>query len=48
MSPHAETMFLRHMPPAEVRILKKSTFDLMTRSAFIAWAPAEPKQSAIH
>ena len=36
---------LRHMPPAQVLVLNNSAFDSMTRSAFIAWTPAEPKQS---
>ena len=48
LSPRAEMVFLRQMPPAQVLVLKNSAFDLMTRSAFIAWAPAESEQSAIH
>ena len=47
-SPRAEIVFLRHVPPAQVPVLKNLAFDLMTRSAFIARAPAESAQSAIH
>ena len=45
MSPRAEMAFRRHVPPAQVPVLKNSAFDLMTRSAFIPRAPVEPKQS---
>ena len=44
LSPPAEIVSLRHMPPAQVPALKNSAFDLMTPSAFIARAPAELKQ----
>ena len=36
LSPRAEMVSLRHMPPAQVPVLNNSAFDLMTRSAFIA------------
>ena len=45
LSPRAKMVFRRHVPPAQVPALKNSAFDLMTRSAFIAQVPAEPKQS---
>ena len=41
-------VFLRHMPPAQVPVLKNFAFDLMPRSAFIAQVPAEPKRSTTH
>ena len=37
-----EMVFRRHVPPAQVPVLKTSTFDLMTRFTLIAKAPAEP------
>ena len=48
MSPRAKMVFRRHVPPAQVSELKNSAVDLMTRSAFIAQVPAEPKQSTTH
>ena len=48
LSPRAKLVFRRHVPPAHVPVLKNSAFDLMTRSAFIAQLPAEPKQSTTH
>ena len=48
LSPRAEMVFRRHVPPAQVSELKNSAFDLMTRSAFIAQVSAESEQSAIH
>ena len=47
-SPRAEMAFRRHVPPAQVPVLKTYAFDLMTWSALIARAPAEPEQPAIH
>ena len=41
LSPRAETVLRRHVPPAQVPVLKNSAFDLMTRSAFIAQVPAD-------
>ena len=34
----------RHVPPAQVPVLRNSAFDLMTRSAFISQVPTEPKR----
>ena len=48
LSPRAKMVFRRHVPPAHVPVLKNSAFDLMTRSAFVAQVPAEPKQSTTH
>ena len=48
LSPRSEMVFRRHVPPAQVPLLKTSTFDLMTRSALIAQAPAQPEQSTFH
>ena len=39
---------LRHMPPDQVPELKNTEFDLITRFALVAQAPAELEQSAIH
>ena len=41
---HTSTVFRRHVPPAQVPLLKNSAFDLMTRPAFIPRVPAERKQ----
>ena len=43
--PNAETVFRRHVPPAQVPLLKNSAFDLMTRPALIGQVPTEPNQS---
>ncbi len=43
--PRAKTVFRRQVPPDPVPILKNPSFDLITRAAFIAQVPAEPKQS---
>ena len=48
LSPRAEMVYRCHAPPAQVPLLSNSSFDLMTRSAFIARAPAEPERSLIH
>ena len=34
----------RHVPPAQVPVLRNSAFDLMIRSAFISQVPTEPKR----
>ena len=48
LSPRAKMVFRRHVPPAHVPVLKNSAFDLMTRSAFVAQVPAEPRQFTTH
>ena len=45
LSPRAEMVLRRHVPPAQLRLLKISTFDLMTRPELIGQAPTEPNQS---
>ena len=44
LSPRFGMVSCRQVPPAHVPALKNSAFDLMTWSAFIPWAPAEPEQ----
>ncbi len=45
LSRRAGMVLRRQMPLTQVRLLKNSTFDLMTRSVFIASAPAVLEQS---
>ena len=45
LSPRAEMVNRRHVPPAQVQATKIRAFDLMTRAAVIAWGSAEPEQS---
>lgn len=41
-------VYRRHAPPTHVAILKIPASELMTRSALIAPAPAEPEYRSIH
>ena len=45
LSPRPEMVLRRHVPPAQLRLLKISAFDLMTRPELIGQMPAEPNQS---
>ena len=48
LSPRAEMVFQRHVPPTQAPVLKNPASELMTRLAFIAQPSAEPQRSTTH